>query len=372
MSKTYSRLELGVLAGFAALLLFILPSLHAAGVVSDFNLGLWGKYGCYAILAISVDLLWGYTGLLSLGQSLFFALGAYMLGMHLVLMGGKFPNFLFFLGYTELPTFWKPFWSFAFTAMMVFAIPGAVSSLIGWLAFRSRIKGVYFSILTQVLTFGASLLFFRNAFLMGGNNGFTDFRMLLGHNILESSTQRVLFIATGIALLGIYVACRWLTGTKFGLIQRAIRDSENRVLFSGYPVARYKLFVFVVSALIAAVGGALYVTQVRAVNPSEMQTAKSLEAVVWCAVGGRGTLFGPILGAIGVNALKSWATSAYPDYWPILLGSLFMLVVLFLPGGVISLPGIIRNALQKMRAREEEPPGPVAAAIPETAKEVEA
>jgi urea ABC transporter permease protein UrtC len=334
-------------------------------------MGLWGKYGCYAILAIAVDLLWGYTGLLSLGQSLFFALGGYMLGMYLMVWIGKFgsfaqsgrnpnlvPDFLFFLGHTQLPSFWKPFYSFGFAALMVFVVPAIVSSIFGWLAFRSRIKGVYFSILTQVLTYGASLLFFRNAFLMGGNNGFTDFRLLLGQDILAPAMQRGLFVATGILLISIYMACRWLTGTKFGLIQRAIRDSENRVLFSGYPVARYKLFVFVVSALIAAIGGALYVTQVRAINPSEMTTAKSLEAVVWCAVGGRGTLFGPILGALGVNALKTWATSAIPDFWPVLLGSLFMLVVLFLPGGIISLPGIINSALRRRRRQEEEPQPP--------------
>jgi urea transport system permease protein len=378
MKKTFSRLEL-IALGIAALILLLLPWLNSVGVVSNFNLGVWGKYGTFAILAISVDLLWGYTGLLSLGQALFFSLGGYMLGMHLMLMIGKLgeaksdlPQFLGFLGHTVLPTFWRPFASFGFAALLVFLLPALLAYVFGWLAFRSRIKGVYFSILTQTLTYAASELFFNNAILMGGNNGFTDFRRILGQDILSPATQRWLFVATAVALLGIYSGCRWLTGTKFGLVQRAIRDSENRVLFSGYPVARYKLFVFVISALIAAVGGALYVTQVRAINPSEMTTTKSLEAVVWCAVGGRGTLYGPILGAIGVNALKSWATSTIPDYWPIVLGLLFISVVLFLPGGIISLPDLIRSAIQRRRARKEEPAPPTLAALPEAAKEVEA
>src|SRR4051812_23360748 len=303
MKQTFSRLVLAVLSLAALLLLVILPWLNSAGIISDFNLGVWGKYGCYAMLAISVDLLWGYTGLLSLGQAMFFAIGGYMLGMHLMLMIGKLgqyksdlPDFMVFLGHTFLPWFWRPFMSFAFAAVMVLVLPGLVSLAFGWLAFRSRIKGVYFSILTQTLTYAASLLFFRNAMVMGGNNGFTDFKFILGQNIRSAGTQRGIFIATSLILLAVYAGCRWLTGTKFGLIQRAIRDSENRVLFSGYPVARYKVFVFVVSAIIASVGGALYVPQVGIINPSDMTTDKSLEAVVWCAVGGRGTLIGPILG----------------------------------------------------------------------------
>lgn len=367
MKKTFSRPELITLGVLAFLLWVLLPWLNSTGALPDYYLGLCGKYGCYAILAISVDLLWGYTGLLSLGQALFFSLGGYMLGMHLMLLireygsfakSGQNPNlipdFMFMQGFTELPGFWRPFASFAFAVLMVFLVPGLISGFFGWMAFRSRIKGVYFSILTQTLTYGFALLFFRNALVMGGNNGFTDFRFMLGENIRSSGTQRGLFIATAAALLLIYTGCRWLTGTKFGLIQRAIRDSENRVLFSGYPVARFKLFVFVLSGLIAAIGGALYVPQVRLINPSEMTTEKSLEAVVWCAVGGRGTLIGPIIGAIAVNAMKSWATHAYPDYWLIFLGGMFMLVVLFLPGGIVSIPGLIRGAIQKRRARAAE------------------
>src|SRR6185503_15154662 len=227
-----------------------------------------------------------------------------------------------------LPTFWKPFDSFLFTALMIVLLPSLVALVFGYLAFRSRIKGVYFSILTQALTYAAALMFFRNDMLLGGNNGFTDFKFILGQNLREPATQRGLYIVTAALTIGTYLLSRWLTKTKFGLVQRAVRDSETRVLFSGYAAASYKLFVFVLCAVIAALGGALYVPQVGIINPSEMKPEKSLEAVVWVAVGGRGTLIGPIIGAVGVNALKSWATRAYPDLWLIILGGLFILVVL--------------------------------------------
>jgi len=374
----HPKRELLAAGALAFLFLFLMPALNAWAPensllhVSNFTINVWGKYLAYGILAISVDLLWGFTGLLSLGQSLFFALGGYMLGMHLMLMIGKLgqyksdlPDFLVFLGHTFLPAFWRPFSSFAFAALMVLAVPAVLGKIFGFLAFRSRIKGVYFSILTQALTYGASLMFFRNDMLMGGNNGFTDFKTLLGADVRSAGTQRTLYIVTGVTLLCIYFACRWLTRTKFGLIQRAIRDSETRVLFSGYAAANYKLFVFVVSAMIAAVGGALYVTQVGIINPSEMTPDKSLEAVVWVAVGGRGTLAGPILGAIVVNALKSWATRAIPDLWLILLGGTFLLIVLFLPGGLVSIPSQLRRLLGR-RPKAEEPstegPAPISKA----------
>ena len=356
------KIEFIAVAVIALLLIVVFPLLNAQGLVSNFTINLWGKYLCFALLAISVDLLWGYTGLLSLGQSLFFALGGYMLGMHLMLMigdqgvyaqAGKNPNllpdFMVFLGHTFLPTFWRPFYSPWFSALMVFVVPGLIAAVFGFLAFRSRIKGVYFSILTQALTYGAALLFFRNSMLMGGNNGFTDFKLLLGSDLRDPATQRGLFIATAIMLLVVYVGCRLLNETKFGLVQRAIRDGENRVLFSGYATAHFKLFIFVISAAIASVGGALYVPQVGGVNPSVMTPEKSLEAVVWVAVGGRGTLLGPILGAIAINALKSWATKEFPDYWLILLGGLFILVVLFLPGGLVSIPARLKAAWAKFR-----------------------
>jgi urea transport system permease protein len=248
------------------------------------------------------------------------------------------PDFMVFLGHTFLPTFWRPFYSFGFAALMVFLLPGLIALVFGFLAFRSRIKGVYFSILTQALTYGGSLMFFRNDMLMGGNNGFTDFKRIMGANLRHADTQRALYIASAVALLIVYVGCRLLNRTKFGLVQRAIRDGENRVLFSGYAAAHFKLFIFVMSALIASIGGALYVPQVGGINPSVMTPDKSLEAVVWVAVGGRGTLVGPIIGAILVSALKTWAQRAYPDLWLFFLGGLFIVVVLLLPGGIVSLP----------------------------------
>jgi urea transport system permease protein len=356
------RIETALVALFAVLLIVVLPLLDAAGIISHFTLNLWGKYLCYALLAISVDLLWGYTGLLSLGQALFFALGGYMHGMYLMRMIGDLgqhkkpiPDFLVFLGWTELPSFWVPFANFPFALTMAFLVPGLIAYLFGHLAFRSRIKGVYFSILTQALTYGASLMFFRNNLLMGGNNGFTDFKFILGFDLKSAGTQRGLFIATAAALLIVYLFCRWLSRTKFGLVQQAIRDGENRVLFSGYATAHYKLFVFVAAALIAALGGILYVPQVGIINPSEMTPDKSLEAVVWCAVGGRGTIIGPILGAISINALKSYATRAFPDLWLIVLGGLFIVVVLFLPGGLVSIPGKIRGWFRPSAAKTTPP-----------------
>jgi len=390
------RLEFILLAVFALILIVVLPTwnalvpqhLHdAAGqllmdangkalvnpwAISNFTINLWGKYLCYGLLAISVDLLWGYTGLLSLGQALFFSLGGYMLGMHLMLMIGAdgqyyksgnnpnmLPDFMIFLGHTFLPTFWKPFVSFGFAALMVVVLPALLALVFGFLAFRSRIKGVYFSILTQALTYGAALMFFRNDMTMGGNNGFTDFKRILGADMRDPATQRALYIGTAILLVAVYAFCRWLTRTKFGLVQRAVRDSEVRVLFSGYAAANYKLFVFVVSAVIASLGGAFYVTQVGIINPSEMWPDKSLEAVVWCAVGGRGTIVGPIIGAVSVNALKSWATTGKTaDYWLIILGTLFILVVLLMPKGIIGLPAQLRGVFARRKAAEAEPTAP--------------
>jgi urea transport system permease protein len=364
MNRQISKIEVSVGAVFAVLLIVVFPALNAAGAVSNFTISLWGKYLCYGILAISVDLLWGFTGLLSLGQALFFSLGGYMFGMYLMLMIGKLgqyhsdlPDFMVFLGHTFLPTFWRPFHSFGFASGMVLLLPGLLALVFGFLAFRSRIKGVYFSILTQALTYGAALMFFQNDMTMGGNNGFTDFKFILGYNLRHPATQRTLYICTALLLVLVYVGCRWLTTTKFGLVQRAIRDSENRVLFSGYAAANFKLFVFVASAIIASLAGALYVPQVGIINPSEMWPDKSLEAVVWVAVGGRGTLVGPILGAVAVNALKSWATNVFPDAWLIVLGVLFILSVLFMPGGLYGLPAQIRGFLASKKGSEKNGSG---------------
>jgi urea transport system permease protein len=363
MQKSFRKAEMWGIGIGAILILGVLPALNSlvpessAFHLSDFTINLYGKYLCYAVLAISVDLLWGYTGLLSLGQCLFFALGGYAFGMHLMLLIGKLgqyhsdlPDFMVFLGYPRLPAHWEPFRNFWFAAAAAVWVPGLLALVFGFLAFRSRIRGVYFSILTQALTYAACLMFFRNDFTFGGNNGLTDFKFILGYDIRSPTTQRCLFMATGVLLILTYVFCRWLTLTKFGKIQRAVRDSENRVLFSGYAAANFKLFVFVVSAIIAGLAGALYVPQVGIINPSEMAPDKSLEAVVWVAVGGRGTLIGPVVGAIAVNALKSWATRAYPDLWLIILGGMFVIVVLFMPKGIVGLPAQLLSLFKRSPA----------------------
>ena len=361
-TKELIGITLAVLIG-----LILLPCLNAYVPkdnffhISDFTITVYGKYLCYAVLALGVDLLWGYTGLLSLGQALFFALGGYALGMHLMLMIGNLgqykaaiPDFMVFLEFPKrfpdtggLPPHWIPFKSLSFAIGAVIVVPALVALVFGYLAFRSRIKGVYFSILSQALTYAAMLMFFRNDFTFGGNNGFTDFKTIAGYQINSPLTKRWLFIASGVLLLLTYLACRWITSTKFGKVQRAIRDSENRVLFSGYATANFKLFVFVFCAIIAALGGALFVPQAGIINPSEMSPEKSLEAVVWVAVGGRGTLVGAIIGAIGVNWLKSFATQKFPEFWYYILGGMFIFVVIFMPKGIVGLPAQIRGLIER-------------------------
>ena len=381
MRPAESKTEKWGLVAVALIMVVVLPSLNAFTPegsilhVSNFSINLYGKYLCYAILAISVDLLWGYTGMLSLGQALFFTLGGYMMGMYLMRMIGNLgqyhqpiPDFLVFLGWSTLPTFWKPFSSFPFAIIMAFLLPGVLAAIFGFLAFRSRIRGVYFSILTQALTYAACLLFFRNSLLLGGNNGFTDFKFILGYDLRSPGTQRGLYIATAVALVLVYLGCRWLSRTKFGLVQQAIRDSENRVLFSGYAAGYYKLFVFVFCALIASLGGILYVPQVGIINPGEMGTEKSLEAVVWVAVGGRGTLIGPIIGAVFINYLKSITTRAYPDMWLLILGTLFILVTVFMPKGIAGLPGQLLSLYERFRSKSAPAPATAAEAKPELAQ----
>jgi urea transport system permease protein len=369
MSGAFPNRERFCIAGLALIGLIVLPCLNAfvpptsLWHVSNFSINIYGKYLCYAVLALGVNLLWGYTGILSLGQALFFSLGGYALGMHLMLLIGKLgqyktdlPDFMVFLEFPKrfpetagLPPHWIPFKHFWFAAIAVVLAPAVVAYIFGWLAFRSRIKGVYFSILSQALTYAACLMFFRNDFTFGGNNGLTDFKFIFGCDLNSAATKRWLYIASGVLLLLTYLLCRWLTATKFGLIQRAIRDSENRVLFSGYATANFKLFVFVLASIIAGLGGALYVPQVGIINPSEMAPDKSLEAVVWCAVGGRGNLIGPIIGAISVNALKSYATRAFPEQWLYILGALFIIIVLFMPKGLIEIPEQLANLKRRIR-----------------------
>ncbi len=312
--------------------------------LSDYAVGLVGKIMCYAICALAMDLIWGYTGILSLGHGLFFALGGYAMGMYLMRQIGRdgnyksdLPDFMVFLDWKTLPWHWAMSGSFGATLFLVVAAPALVAGIFGFFAFRSRIKGVYFSIITQAMTFAAMLLFFRNETGFGGNNGFTDFKRILGLPMATTSMRMTLFVLTGLTLLGFFLFAKWLVGSKYGRVLQAIRDAETRVMFSGYAPLGYKLSIWVISAVMCGVAGALYVTQVGIINPSEMSPANSIEIAVWAAVGGRATLVGPILGAFIVNGAKSWLTVAYPEFWLYFLGALFIAVTLFLPDGVVGL-----------------------------------
>ena len=324
--------------------------------LSDFYVALLGKIMCYAICALAMDLIWGYTGILSLGHGLFFALGGYMMGMYLMRQIGTdgnyksaLPDFMVFLDWKELPWHWTFSDSFIFQMLMVILVPGLLAFVFGYFAFRSRIKGVYFSIITQALTFAAMLLFFRNETGFGGNNGFTDFKRILGIPIATPSMRMTLFVLTGLTLLGFLLFAKWLVGSKYGRVLQAIRDAETRVMFSGYSPLGYKLSIWVISAMMCGVAGALYVPQVGIINPSEMSPANSIEIAIWAAVGGRATLIGPILGAFIVNGAKSWLTVAYPEYWLYFLGALFIGVTLFLPDGVV---GLYRKIMAKITAKK--------------------
>jgi urea transport system permease protein len=321
----------------------LLPA-DAALRPSTYAVTLAGKFMCYAMVAIAMDLIWGYTGILSLGQSLFFALGGYAFGMYLMRGIGRegqyqsdLPDFMVFLDWKSLPWTWWNSDSFLWTMFLVVAAPGLLAFVFGYFAFRSRIKGVYFSIITQALTFAFMLLFFRNETGFGGNNGFTDFKTVLGFRITDPSTKASLLAATAVALFGTFVLARWLVTRKFGRVLQAIRDAESRARFCGYDTLGYKLGIWTLAAVISGVAGALYVPQVGIINPSEMSPANSIEIAIWTAVGGRGTLIGPVIGAFLVNGAKSWFTQAFPEYWLFFLGLLFVLVTLFLPQGVVSL-----------------------------------
>ncbi|KQQ54903.1 urea ABC transporter permease subunit UrtC [Pseudomonas syringae] len=307
--------------------------------VSAYTLTLVGKILCYAIVALALDLVWGYAGLLSLGHGLFFALGGYAMGMYLMreAAGDGLPAFMTFLSWTELPWYWAGTDNFLWAMCLVVLAPGLLALVFGFFAFRSRIKGVYFSIMTQALTFAAMLLFFRNETGFGGNNGFTNFRSILGFSISSQGTRAVLFLATVLLLVASLYAGWRLAQSKFGRVLTALRDAENRLMFCGYDPRGFKLFVWVLSAVLCGLAGALYVPQVGIINPSEMSPTNSIEAAVWVALGGRGTLIGPLLGAGMVNGMKSWFTVAFPEYWLFFLGALFIIVTLYLPKGVIGL-----------------------------------
>ena len=310
--------------------------------IPNYLVSLVGKYLCFALLALSVDLVWGFAGILSLGHGAFFALGGYAMGMHLMRQIGErgvyghpvLPDFMVFLDWQELPWTWYGFDNFAFAMLMVVAVPGVLAFVFGWLTFRSRVSGVYLSIITQAMTFALMLSFFRNDFGFGGNNGLTDFKDVLGFDLHAPSTRATLFALSAVALGAAYVLCRILVQSKFGKVLVSIRDAESRTRFLGYRVEHYKLFAFTFSAMLAGIAGALYVPQVGIINPGEFSPANSIEIVVWVAVGGRGTLYGAALGAVLVNYGKTYFTGALPDLWLYVLGGLFIGVTLLLPKGI--------------------------------------
>jgi urea transport system permease protein len=337
---------------FAALIVMavLVPVLNLAvpeGSVfhlSDFYVSLLGKILCYAICALAMDLIWGYTGILSLGHGLFFALGGYAMGMYLMRQIGRdgqykadMPDFMVFLNWKEYPWHWALSDSFVAQMLFVLLVPGLLAFVFGFFAFRSRIKGVYFSIITQALTFAAMLLFFRNETGFGGNNGFTDFKRILDIPVTTPQMRVTLCVITGLVLIAFFVMARAIVQSKFGRVLQAIRDAETRVMFTGYNPVSYKLAIWTLSAVMCGVAGALYVPQVGIINPGEMSPAASIEIAIWAAVGGRATLIGPIVGAFFVNGAKSWFTVAFPEFWLYFLGALFIAVTLFLPNGLVGL-----------------------------------
>jgi urea transport system permease protein len=351
----------GSFLGLGVLLVVLVPALNALPEGStlrlpDYLIPLFGKYVCYALLALSLDLIWGYAGILSLGHGAFFALGGYAMGMYLMRQIGTrgvyanalLPDFMVFLNWKELPWYWHGFDHFAFAASMVVLVPGVLAFVFGWFAFRSRVTGVYFSIITQALTYALLLAFFRNDMGFGGNNGLTDFKSLLGFEMQSPATRRGLYIASVIALGLGFLLCRIIITSKLGRVLLALRDAESRVRFLGYSVEYAKVFVFTVSAIIAGIAGALYVPQVGIINPSEFSPANSIEIAIWVAVGGRGTLAGAMLGAVLVNLAKTWLTGSIPEIWLFVLGALFVLVTLAFPKGIVGLA-------QQLRSRASAP-----------------
>ncbi len=354
------------LAIFAFITLVIVPGLFvfvpedSPFHVSAYTVTLAGKIMCYCIVAVAMNLIWGYAGILSLGHGVFFALGGYAFGMYLMRQIGRdgqyqstLPDFMVFLDWKEYPWQWALTDHFLWAMLLVVLVPGVLAFVFGFFAFRSRIKGVYFSIITQAMTFAFMLLFFRNETGFGGNNGFTDFKRILGFPITEPPMRATLFALSAAALIGAALLSRYLIRSKTGRILTAIRDSESRLMFSGYNPLGYKLFVWTLSAVICGIAGALYVPQVGIINPGEMSPANSIEIAVWVAVGGRGTIIGPILGASAVNGAKSFFTQSFPEYWLFFLGALFILVTLFMPKGIVGLAAQVRKMLRKGEASEQ-------------------
>jgi urea transport system permease protein len=353
LRSSISFLVVLVILGVGVPVLNVLPDSSALHL-PDYLVPLFGKYACYALLALSLDLVWGFAGILSLGHGAFFALGGYAMGMYLMRQIGTrgvyqnpiLPDFMVFLNWKQLPWYWYGSDHFAFAALMIVLVPGILAFVFGWLAFRSRVTGVYLSIITQALTYALWLAFFRNDMGFGGNNGMTDFKDILGIPLQIDATRRGLYIASVVALGLGYLACRYIVASKLGRLLLAVRDAQSRVRFLGYSVAHAQVFVFTVSAVLAGIAGALYVPQVGIINPSEFSPGNSIEIAIWVAVGGRGTLVGAVIGAIVINYAKTYLTGALPEAWLYVLGALFILVTLVFPKGIMGLGGQIRDLLR--------------------------
>ena len=368
-----SRRGWTVFMGLALTLVLVVPVLNLAVPqdawlhVSTYWVTTLGKFLCFAMLALALDLIWGFAGILSLGHGAFFGLGGYAMGMYLMRQIGdrsvygnpELPDFMIFLNWDTLPWYWQGFDSFGFALLMAMLVPGALAFVFGWLAFRSRITGVYFSIISQAMVFAMMLAFFRNEMGFGGNNGLTDFKDLLGFDLSAPATKVGLYLASASMLGFVYLLCRYVVTSKIGRVLVAVRDAENRLRFLGYSVTHAKLSVFTLSAVLAGLAGALYVPQVGIINPGEFSPAKSIEIAIWVAVGGRGTLFGAIIGAISVNGAKSVLTGIAPEIWLFFLGFLFVLVTLLMPRGLI---GIIRQYRERNAASNASRPPPHASA----------
>ena len=355
----------------AVILVIGLPLLNAAGYVSDYYLNLFGKYLSLAVLAMGMALIWGFSGILSLGQAIFFGIGAYSFGMYLMLessgkgvYGEAIPDFMVWNQVTQLPLYWKPFHSLPFALAAALLLPVVAATIIGFLTFRRRVGGTYFAILTQAMAFATWLMFNRNELNLGGTNGLTDFKSVLGYPLSEPSTQRGLYLCTALLLVVSFFICRWLVGSKMGLVLTAMRDQEQRLRFLGYPVASYKIFIFAVAAALGGLAGALYVPQVGIITPSQIGVLPSLEIVVWVATGGRNSLIGAIIGAVGINAARSVLTARFPEWWPVILGGLFVAVVLFFPDGIVGIPSQCRRGIRRLRARLAGAPAHRPEAVP--------
>ena len=364
MDEKGTPLRLGLAFWFTGFLLLIfVPLLNllpqdSLFYVSDFTLNLFGKFFAFAILALGIDLIWGFTGVLSLGHGVFFGLGAYAIGMHLMLeigaegvYGSSLPDFMVWNQVKELPWFWKPFSSFGFSLLAVVLVPMIFATFFGFFVFRSRIRGVYFAIITQALALVAWLVFNRNETNLGGTNGLTDFKIILGYSLNDPSTQRAMYMLTVFFLGVAFLLCRWITQSRAGRVLIAIRDCEQRVRFTGYSPANYKLFVFVISAGLAGIAGALYVPQVGIITPNQIGVLPSIEMAIWVAVGGRGTLIGAIVGAVGVNWIRSILTNHFPELWPFFLGGLFVAVVMFFPKGVVGIFSQVQSLVPRRKSK---------------------